>query len=485
MPFDQIAGLAMPEYRRSRIVGMTADCAATDRSGCFEPLYPAIRRRKPGIIATIRGLYANPITLLTEEHYKNGIVIDRMFGLRAVSLNDPDHIRQVFVTDRQKYGIDPIRKLLLKRNFGRGMASVEGEEWRGIRKVAATQFTHPKLQRYGAEIAAVVRRCCLGQPQQQHISASRWVTRLAMDNGMKCLFSLDRDRQFEPMMDTNSAYLEHGMSLDVMDVMRAPAALPRAMKKSMGVIQRRHRSIVRALYHARIGRMNSGSGAPDDLLTGICRHYAPSAVSGGECPAALDNIGTMFGASYDTTSKVIAWAIYLLSQSPAASDAILKELDGGEHDHLPPDRWPDALPVTLATVREALRLYPAIPGMVRHALQNASIGSQPIKKGDYVVASIWLLHRSERHWNDGARFRIERFLPGGEASRKTDCYMPFGIGPRTCIGRQFAELECVITLAILLRDFDFRYAGKRPPEPVWKGTLRSSNGIPVVMTRRR
>lgn len=484
MPFDQIAEVAVPKHGDRYIGGTTTDAAASHRSGCFEPVYPSIRSRKPGILATIRGLYSNPITLLTEEHYRNKIVVDRMFGLCAVSLNDPDHIRQVFVTDRQNYGIDPIRKLLLKRNFGRGMASVEGEEWRGIRKVAVTQFANAKLQRYGTEIAELVKRFCQVQPQRQHISASRWVTGLAMDNGMKCLFSLDRNRLFEPAMDTNSAYLEHGMALDFMDIMRAPAALPRAMKKSMGRVQRRHRSIVRALYRARIGRMNSGSGAPDDLLTGICRHYAQSAVSGSECPAALDNIGTMFGASYDTTSKVIAWAIYLLSQAPAATHAILKEVDGGEHDHLPPDRWPDALPVTLATVRETLRLYPAIPGMVRHALQNTSISSQPIRKGDYVVASIWLLHRSERHWKDGARFRIGRFLPDGEASRKADCYMPFGIGPRTCVGRQFAELECVITLAILLRNFDFRYAGIRPPEPVWKGTLRSSNGIPVVVARR-
>lgn len=482
LPLNQNAEISTPES----VHGGRSDPrgVSTCETGHFEPVFPPIRSHSPGVFATLRGLYANPITLLTEDHYKNQIVVDRMFGLRALSLNDPDHIRHVFVTNRQKYGIDPIRKLLLKRNFGNGMASVEGDEWQAIRKVAAQQFSRRKLQGYGVEMAGIVKRFCRRQPQHQSVSLSRLVTALAMDNGMKCLFSLERDRHFEPMMDTNSAYLEHNMAIDVMDVMCVPASLPRPFKTSIRAIERRHRSFVRSLYRARVDRINSKPGAPDDLLTGICSHFPHREAAGRGCPAAMDNIGTMLGASYDTTSKVIAWALYLLSQEPVTAAAIRTEVDAGGHDALPPHRWPDALPRLQAAVRETLRLYPAIPGMVRQARQRDMIGSHPIKKGDYLVASIWLLHRSGRHWKDGARFNIGRFLPGGEASHKADCYMPFGIGPRGCVGRQFAELECVITLAILLRDFDFHYAGKQPPAPVWKGTLRSSNGIPVTMSRR-
>jgi len=464
--------------------GMDRNRGSLSGNSDFEPVFPAIRTRKPGVFATIHGLYANPITLLTDQHYENPIVVDRLFGLRAVSLNDPDHIRQVFVTNRLNYGIDPIRKLLLKRNFGQGLAAVEGEAWHAIRRVAAAQFSSRKLQGYGVEMAAIVKRFCHCQPDRQSLLLSRLVTALAMDNGMKCLFSLDRNHQFDPMMDTNSQYLEYGMSLDMMDIVRAPTAVPRPLKKPIGTIQRRHRAAVRALYQARTARMESKADAPDDLLTGICRHFQDRAGADGESVAALDNIGTMLGASYDTTSKVIAWALYLLSQSPADAAAIRAELDAGGHDDVAPHLWPNALPLILATVRETLRLYPAIPGMVRQARQADLIGSLTVEKGDYVVASVWLLQRSGRHWKDGTRFRIDRFLPGGEADSKADCFMPFGIGPRSCIGRQFAELECVITLAILLRNFDFHYAGKQPPAPVWKGTLRSSNGIPVTMIRR-
>ncbi len=438
----------------------------------------------PNAAAIVYSLYKNPIALLTRDHYTKDLVIDRMFGLRALSLNDPGYIRQVFITNRHKYGIDPIRKLLLKRSFSRGLAAVEGDEWHTLRRLSAVQFSSRKLARYAVDIAAICDRFCLRQPDRQSVSLASLATGLALENGMRCLFSKDRDGSFEPMSETNSNYLEHVLAIDVADILQAPAELPRLMKRRVGRILRRHGAIVETLYRQRQERIRSGAGAPDDLLTGICRHFISNTGYGDGRRAALDNIGTMLGASYDTTGKVIAWALYLLAMTPDALSAVRDEVDAGRHDHVSPQQWPSVLPHVLATIRETLRLYPAIPGMARHALEGDRLGPHPVRKGDYLVASTWLLQRSDRHWNEGSRFRIGRFLPGGEADGKADCYMPFGVGPRMCIGRAFAELESVIVLARLVREFDFRYASAEPPQPVWRGTLRSNNGIPVIMTRR-
>jgi cytochrome P450 len=476
-------GVPASGYQPANFDGAIHSSTVAVGSADFVPSFPTPRRRLPNHAGTIYGLYKNPISLLTEAHYTRKIVVDRMFGLRAVSLSDPDHIHQVFVANRHKYGIDPIRKLLLSRGFRKGMAVVEGQEWNEIRRVAATGFSNKRLRSYATEMSTIVAGFCRRQPHRQSVSLSRIVTEIAIENAMKCLFSTSSCQSFDRIMETNTGYLEHGMALDVMDIMRMPVDLPRILKKSVGKIARRHRRIVEALYQSRTGLIESG-GAPDDLLTRICRHFTQKQGTGKHCPAALDNIGTMLGASYDTTSKTISWAVYLLSKSPEALATLRSEIDTGRHDHLAPHEWPDALPNVLAAVRETLRLYPAIPGMVRYALENDTVGSQPIKKGDYVVASIWLLHRTSRNWTDGARFKIARFLPGGEASMKAEHYMPFGLGPRTCIGHRFAELESVIVLATLLRHFDFEYAAADPPIPVWKGTLRSSNGIPVTMIRR-
>ena len=474
-------------FRKGGGATVTFDNAATPAVAeptDFIPAFPAIRRGMPNAAVALYTLFKNPLELLTQRHHDEGLVIDTMFGIRAFSLNDPDFIHQIFVTHRGRYGIDPIRKLLLNRGFEQGLASVEGEAWQSLRKLAATEFTPKKREQFGAQIATMSREFCRRQPGPQTVPLARLMTSLAMDNAMACLFSIHRDASFDAMMETNSNYLEHGMAIDPLDVFRLPSALPRLMKKPIRGIERRHRKLVDMLYQNRCEQIAAGRAVPEDLLTAICRHFMQEADPSKARRAALDNIGTMFGASYDTTSKIISWALYLTSQSPSTLERLRAEIDSGNHDSLPPIQWPSALPLTLATIRETARLYPPVPGMVRYAREEDVVGDHDVKPGDFLVASIWLLQRSDRHWKNGTCFDIDRFLPGGEAERKPGCYMPFGTGPRTCIGRHFAELEAVIVLATVLRHFEFHYDGAKPPKPVWKGTVRSDNGLPMTMIRR-
>lgn len=450
----------------------------------FEPSYPTPRNRLPGHARIIYQLYKNPIELLTHEHYTRAIVVNKMLGMRAVFLNDPNHIRRVFITDRQTYGIDPIRKLLLRKNFQQGLACVEGTEWHEIRGLTASHFTGGRLQKYADEISRIASDFCQQQPNVRSASLVDVINEIALNCSMRCLFSAKDTGSFSTLQDTNAQYLEHGMSLDVMDILRMPAKLPRILKRSLGSLGRRHRTIVGDLYRSRAELVETNNGAPDDLLTGICQHYMQKSDAKLGHSAALDNVGTMLGAAYDTTSKTISWAIYLLVNSPDVLNSVRAEIDAGLHDNLPPHKWAEVLPLVQASVRETLRLYPAIPGTARYALANTCLGGQAIRKGDFIIANIWVLHRSARFWKNATRFEPERFLAGRCEKQNAQHFMPFGIGPRSCVGRHFAELEAVIVLATLLRNFDFTYMGAGDPQPVWKGTLRSSNGIPVMMSRR-
>lgn len=450
----------------------------------FEPCFPTPRERLPGHAGIIYQLYKNPIELLTDEHYENAVVVNEMFGMRAVFLRDPRHIRQVFVTDRETYGLDPIRKLLLRQNFKRGLAAIEGAEWDEARKLAATEFTSERLQRYAAQIARIVNAFCQRQPGERSGSLSAIVNEIALTCSMTCLFSTEDAGAYETINETNAIYLERGMSIDLMDVLRMPSTLPRLLKRSVMTIARQHRRMVGDLYWSRMRRMASGEKAPDDLLTGICRHYAKRSDGGNEHSDALDSVGTMLGAAYDTTSKAISWTIYLLANSPGILEEVRREIADAHLVRQPPHRWAKILPLLVASIRETLRLYPPIPGTVRYARRNAQIDNQIIEKGDFIVANIWAMQRSRRFWENATRFQPHRFLQTGHDQRTEQHFMPFGVGPRTCVGRHFAELECVIVLATLLKNFDFTYIGKSPPRPVWKGTLRSSNGIPAIMKRR-
>jgi cytochrome P450 len=133
-----------------------------------------------------------------------------------------------------------------------------------------------------------------------------------------------------------------------------------------------------------------------------------------------------------------------------------------------------------------MRLYPPVPSLSRTALtDDVAAGRCAIPKGAFVVISPYLLHRHETLWSAPEQFRPERFLPGARETIERYAYLPFGAGPRVCIGQQFAMVEAVIVLAALLRRLRFAYAGEEAPMPVQRITLRPREGMPMRVTPRQ
>lgn len=145
----------------------------------------------------------------------------------------------------------------------------------------------------------------------------------------------------------------------------------------------------------------------------------------------------------------------------------------------------ERLAFTRAVIEEAMRLYPPVPSLSRTALaDDVAAGRCFIPKGALVVVSPYLLHRHEMLWRAPDRFRPERFLPGARDSIPRYAYLPFGAGPRVCIGQQFAMVEAVIVLAALLRRLRFEHAGEAAPMPVQRITLRPDGGMPMRVRAR-
>ena len=144
----------------------------------------------------------------------------------------------------------------------------------------------------------------------------------------------------------------------------------------------------------------------------------------------------------------------------------------------------DDLPWTVAVIKESLRLYPSAPILARSSIEADDVGGVPIPANTDVLVSTWLLHRHRDLWSEPDEFRPERFL--GEAGETINrfAYLPFGIGPRVCIGARFAMMEMAIVLAVLLRDLKFRFAGHRHPLPVMRITLQPDVDVAMKVTRR-
>jgi cytochrome P450 len=142
------------------------------------------------------------------------------------------------------------------------------------------------------------------------------------------------------------------------------------------------------------------------------------------------------------------------------------------------------LAVTRAVVEEAMRLYPPVASLSRLALENDRAGGRAIPKGALVVVSPYVLHRHKRLWEAPSRFVPERFIEPARGRIDRYAFLPFGAGPRVCVGAQFAMLEAVIVLSTLVRSLRFDFAGERPPRPVQRITLRPGDGMPMRVSKR-
>lgn len=206
----------------------------------------------------------------------------------------------------------------------------------------------------------------------------------------------------------------------------------------------------------------------DDLLSRLLR--AQEQGRGMSARQVRDEAVTLFLAGHETTSNALSWAWLLLSRHPEAEARLHAEVDGVA------DRSVSALPWTGAVVAESVRLYPPAWAIGRRATAPHLADGWTIPAGSVAIVSPWLLHRDERWWPEPFAFRPERWL-GDDGSRPKGAYLPFGAGPRMCVGESFARQEAVLVLATLARRWRVRVEPGQPAGLQAAITLRPRGGI--------
>jgi cytochrome P450 len=198
-----------------------------------------------------------------------------------------------------------------------------------------------------------------------------------------------------------------------------------------------------------------------------------------------DQVLTIFVAGHETTALSLMWTWYLLAMHPEHEARMHAELDSVLGGRQP--AWPDVprLTYTRMILQESMRLYPAVHTLAfRHALADDEVCGMRIPKGSLVTMIPWIIHRHRDQWQSPDRFDPERFLPEAVARRDRLAYIPFGFGPRICIGASFAMTEAVLILATLAQRFRLRVAPNCRVEPQAVFTLRAKNGMRMLIDPR-
>ena len=198
-----------------------------------------------------------------------------------------------------------------------------------------------------------------------------------------------------------------------------------------------------------------------------------------------DQVVTIFMAGHETTALALTWTWYLLSQHPAAEARLHAELQSALGGRIPRHEDIAALPYTRMVIEESMRLYPPAHTVSREPIADDEVLGHRIPAGANVLISPWLLHRKPAIWKEPERFDPERFLPERSAARHRFAYIPFGAGPRICIGMAFAMAEAVLILATIAQRYRLHLVPGHPVEPQGLITLRARYGMRMNLQRRR
>jgi cytochrome P450 len=198
-----------------------------------------------------------------------------------------------------------------------------------------------------------------------------------------------------------------------------------------------------------------------------------------------DEALTLVLAGHETTANALAWTWWLLSEHPGVEARLHDELDDATGERSPSVSDLPRLSFARAVLSESIRLRPPAWAIGRRAVRDVRIGPAEVSAGSIVVVSPWLLHHDARWWPEPEAFRPERWDPEETADRPRSAYVPFGGGPRMCVGEPFAWMEGVLLLATIARRWRFRLVPGRAVQVQAVVTLRPGNGLPMVPERRR
>jgi len=415
-----------------------------------------------------------------DTHKKYGrVAATKMGPLVAFHIADPELAHQVLVEKADKFHKAELLRQAVEPFIGRGLLTSEGDFWKRQRKLAQPAFHHKRIDSYGSTMVSLTQRVTAEWRVGETYEIFHEMMKLTLAIVAKTLFDADVTDKAERIGELVTVILEYandrlGGVPSLAD--RLPSAKHKRQEEANAEL---HRIVMEFIDDHRKAGVDKG-----DLLSML--RLATDEQDGRSMSDAqlASEVKTLFVAGHETTANALAWTWYLLSQHPEVEAKLIDELNAVLGGRTPSTADLPQLPYTEMVIKEAMRLYPPAGGMARQALEDVEIGDYLIPKNAIIGIDSYSMHHDPTLFPNAEQFDPERFSKEREAQIPRYAYLPFGGGPRVCIGNAFAMMEARLILATIAQKFRLTLVPDQTVQVEQLFTIRSKNGIHMAVALR-
>jgi len=447
----------------------------------FIPVGAPIHLRRLNRLEVALAARRNVLELIPSLSYRQSIVSGELLT-RWHMLADPGGMKRVMLDNLSNYPKSEIMRRMLRPAIGDSLFNADGADWKWQRQAVAPVFTHrnvlalaPAMTRTAARAVARLKACG-GRAEMvgEMLTATFDVI---------CDVALSGREHFDSHAfgEAITQYFRSAGRASVLDFLGVPAWFPRLGELMASASVRTMHQMVASAIDARRRQTAESSAPADDLLAHMLEAQDPETGQRMSPQDLVFNMQFFIVAGHETTALALAWSLYLLANCPQEQDIARRQAQNvlGGRSAGPQDLA--TMPYIRQVLEEAMRLYPPVGLLARTVVAPDELCGRAIRPNDIVFLPIWALHRHEQHWEQPEEFRPERFDPQKGEQRNKFQYLPFGAGPRVCVGADFAMMQAQIILATILQHFRFRACAPEP-RPVMMMTVRPEPGVFLEVT---
>jgi cytochrome P450 len=399
--------------------------------------------------------------------------------LRYYQISDPELVREVLVEKADKFHKAWVLWSAVGPFIGNGLLVSEGDFWKRQRKLAQPAFHHKRIESYAQTMVDLSQRALDNWRVGQSYEIFHEMMKLTLNIVSKALFNADVSKEADRVGELVTVLLERAnLRINGYATLADVLAFGKR-RQEQEALEELNGIVMKIIQEHRAVGTDTG-----DLLSMLLLATDEADGTGMSDQQLRDEVMTLFLAGHETTANALTWTWYLLSQHPAVEAKLIDELRQAIGDRLPTMHDLPQMPYAEMVIKESMRLYPPAGGMAREPIEDVQLGGYTIPAGSIISINSYVMHHSAKYFPEPKQFIPERFSKEREGQIPRYAYLPFGGGPRICIGNTFAMMEARLLLATIAQSYRLTLDPGQTVVAEQMFTIRPKSGIRMTVAER-